>query len=609
MDNNISKNYQNIGDQGNMEIDERNMNINDKNTEQHHKRSRNLTEVDEGVLQSPKNRRTLGDFGTKEQNNRGSFIIRNQNYHHRNVTTETRTSNHYQKQCSIVSNNLNENIDFNRYNINEQSISYAFDMHLPLITMECKPKLKSKDIATKLIMLFFKEIELDFRKQHPNHKKPIGFERWWQDADGVRIFGETKDVDLFIYLCEAKRYPNKIENTYIVPDPPKRLPPQNTVVIKFVRNDIELEEIRNEIKDRYKSTYTVENMLGTLRSNNRHVRVDFSDKKDYDSILNSGVIGVQGQLFDVDEYLPAPKILICTKCNEPGHTKKQCRLSFEKCRRCGENRLDNNDHKLCSIKCQHCGSGEHFSNDHRCPSILDFRRQIVSELRKRPNCLPPQVQLFIPVDCRPIGNSTKILNNASASSTSQKINCLTNNNFTHKSEWPSLPAAANSQQILSMSAIGKQLIAEQTIKSFSNDLNELKQDYLEEQRKIDQRFQEQLKNIQNGWLAIQNQISTQNEMINTTCTLIDDILFDSCIHLTNMMVAIVNELNNKVTTEEEKKRYSSIDEHIKIMSRKILDKKQSYYNYQEQLNTLMSQQRTAAILTMNSIFLTNNVQQ
>ncbi|CAF4967414.1 unnamed protein product, partial [Rotaria sp. Silwood1] len=62
MDNNISNNYQNIGDQGNMEIDERNMNINDKNTGQHHKRGRNLTDRDGGIIQSPKNRRTPGDF-------------------------------------------------------------------------------------------------------------------------------------------------------------------------------------------------------------------------------------------------------------------------------------------------------------------------------------------------------------------------------------------------------------------------------------------------------------------------------------------------------------------------------------------------------------------
>jgi hypothetical protein len=37
---------------------------------------------------------------------------------------------------------------------------------------------------------------------------------------------------------------------------------------------------------------------------------------------------MQGQLLDVDEHLPAPKILICTKCNVPGHTKKQCQSSL-----------------------------------------------------------------------------------------------------------------------------------------------------------------------------------------------------------------------------------------------------------------------------------------
>jgi hypothetical protein len=84
-----------------------------------------------------------------------------------------------------------------------------------------------------------------------------------------------------------------------------------------------------------------------MRVKSRHIRVDFGDRKDYESILNSGIIGIQGQLFDVDEYLPAPKILICTKCNIPGHTKKQCQASIEKCRRCG------GDHKLCQIKCQH----------------------------------------------------------------------------------------------------------------------------------------------------------------------------------------------------------------------------------------------------------------
>ncbi|CAF1480154.1 unnamed protein product [Rotaria sordida] len=146
-------------------------------------------------------------------------------------------------------------------------------------------------------MLFFKTIEKDFRQQNPNHKRPIGFDHWWQDTDGAHLLGVFKDVDLFVYLCNAKRYPTNLDNTHILPDPPKRLPPQYTVEVKFVKNDIEIDEFRNEIKKRYKSTFTVENMLGAMRYNSRHIRVDFCDRKDYESILNSGFIGIQGQLF------------------------------------------------------------------------------------------------------------------------------------------------------------------------------------------------------------------------------------------------------------------------------------------------------------------------
>jgi hypothetical protein len=219
--------------------------------------------------------------------------------------------------------------------------------------IECRPKSAVERSSYKISNVIFKEIEKDFRQQRPNHKRPLGFDHWWQNADGSHLFGEVKNIDLFICLCDSKRYPTNLDNINIIPDPPKRLPPQNTVAIKFVKNDIEIDELRNVIKEKYKPVFTVENMMGAMRSNNRHIRVDFSDKNEYAAILKSGVIGLQGQLFEVDEYLPAPKILICSKCNEPGHIKKQCQLSFEQCRRCDDNRNNGQDHKECQIKCQH----------------------------------------------------------------------------------------------------------------------------------------------------------------------------------------------------------------------------------------------------------------
>ncbi|CAF3333618.1 unnamed protein product [Rotaria socialis] len=252
------------------------------------KRRRNLIDGDISIMQSPKNRRIRGSFGSKDQIVRGPMAIRNQTYIHRNESNINQNNNQHHNQHSAnvnnIKNNMNINEEFYRYKINDQSLTYSVDTHLPPIVFECRPKVKEKDAAKQLVMLFFKEIENDFRQKHPNHKRAIGFDHWWQDSDVVRILGEVKDVDLFIYLCDAKRYPKKLNNVNILPDPPKRLPPRNTVVVKFVKNDIDFDEFRLDLKERYQSIFTVENMMGAMRFNSRHIRMDLGDKNDYESI-------------------------------------------------------------------------------------------------------------------------------------------------------------------------------------------------------------------------------------------------------------------------------------------------------------------------------------
>ncbi|CAF4805545.1 unnamed protein product [Rotaria sp. Silwood1] len=44
-------------------------------------------------------------------------------------------------------------------------------------------------------------------------------------------------------------------------------------------------------------------------------------KKEYNAMLNSVKISIFGQLYDIDEFLPSPKLLICSKYNQPGHVK------------------------------------------------------------------------------------------------------------------------------------------------------------------------------------------------------------------------------------------------------------------------------------------------
>ena len=60
-----------------------------------------------------------------------------------------------------------------------------------------------------------------------------------------------------------------------------------------------------------------------------------------------------GYLTEVVEFLVPPQIVICSRCNSPGHTKRECGETIDKCRWRGANKLQG-DHWQCAVKCHHC---------------------------------------------------------------------------------------------------------------------------------------------------------------------------------------------------------------------------------------------------------------
>ncbi|CAF2735426.1 unnamed protein product [Rotaria sp. Silwood2] len=204
-------------------------------------------------------------------------------------------------------------------------------------------------------------------------------------------------------------YPHEINNIKNEPLLPKYLPPSYSILIKIVHNHISIDEIRQEVKEKYNSQYSCNKLIGTKTNRTRHVRVDFTDRNDYDTTLNIGQISFFSQLYSVNEFLEAPKLLICSKCNSPGHMKKECQLNYDRCRRCGCDRKTDH-HFECAIKCHHC-NGEHLSTDYKCPTVADYRCELVKELKRHPERLPEHVQLFIPAKCRDRNDRSHVITN------------------------------------------------------------------------------------------------------------------------------------------------------------------------------------------------------
>jgi hypothetical protein len=93
---------------------------------------------------------------------------------------------------------------------------------------------------------------------------------------------------------------------------------------------------------------------------------------------------------------------------------------YLECRRCGNDRNNNDNHKECKINCHHC-KGDHVSTDYKCPFIQEYRRRLIIELRKHPDLLPPDIQLFIPSQYREQGERTKTIFNKSAQNCQQRF--------------------------------------------------------------------------------------------------------------------------------------------------------------------------------------------
>jgi hypothetical protein len=295
---------------------------------------------------------------------------------------------------------------------------------------------------------------------------------------------------------------------------------KRSVILKWIKNSISNNEIKEELEIKYKSIYSIVDIIGTLNIRNRRIRIDFQDEAEYNPILNSGKVTIFGQLIDCDEYLPSRKLLICSKCNTPGHSKKTCTNSqTELCRRCGKDRNDEEDHKICEVKCQHCG-GAHTSTDSLCPYIQKYRHELVIELRNRPDLLPAEVQLFVPTECRDYGKGSKILENKSAQHHHLMKNqyqqySFSRHNVVDRSQWPRLPSSSAGPLT---TALNNNL--NETIKSFSDELKQLKETYANEQMKIQEKYKNHLNLMNQNLLIMQQQIKTQTEMF----SLMNDII-------------------------------------------------------------------------------------
>lgn len=510
----------------------------------------------------------------KDQRTHTRMII-NSNFNNNKITQETTT---------------NENIE-NHYDnparISKHALDYASEYHHQPIKIECEPKLKDQREGSKFIQAFINYIKTEFFKQNVSYSKPLLFDMWWIDKDG-NIRAIVKSTEIAVYLSQAKRYPAEINNIKIIPHPPKHLPPQHTAILKWVKNSISFGDLKDELKIKYNSLFLIEEIMGTINDRNRHLRIELLDKKEHNDMLNSGKISIFGQLYEVEEFLPSPKLLICSKCNQPGHVRNNCKIaSFDICRRCGDDRNNNDNHKECSINCHHC-KGDHVSTDYKCPFIQEYRRRLIIELRKKPDLLPPDIQLFIPSEYRVQGERTKKICNKSTHNYQQRIDHQETYDRNDFNAWPQMSHIASNINAEHQITNTQQNLNDE-IKRINNELQSTKKNFEEEKIKIENNYKHHINAIEQGWQLMQQQIETQSQMIATINTTVNQTLFSTCQKTLNVMYNTINRIKIQKNTND----YDDILNELTTHASFINDIQVTYLNQHVSLEKLLNKQNEA----------------
>jgi hypothetical protein len=489
-------------------------------------------------------------------------------------TNSTRTfinsTQHHIREHQTTSSNINNKnhltINVNNTKISNYALNYAADYYYPPFKLECEPKIMDKKQGVKMMNELVNHIRNDFLRANPLFSKPILVDLWWIDFEG-NLQMIIKTTELYVYLCKNERYPCELNKVKIKPIPPAYLPPQHSVILKWINNSITDQEIKEELDINYKSIHSISTMNGTLNDRTRHVKIELNDKKEYETLLNRRKINLLGQSFDVDEFLPAPKILICGRCNQPGHVKKTCSNStYDICRRCGGNRSNIDEHKECPIKCHHCGA-EHLSTDYKCPLINEYRSQLILELKKHPEKLPQHVQLFIPSQYRDKNDKSKIIQNKTTLHHQQQYN------INDQNQWPSSISSSPDKNTI----INQNL--NETIKSLNNELQELKRRFEEDQQRLKSKYSEHINSINQTWLIIQQQQQTQQQMISVVNNNMKQIVFSTCMKTTSSIYNVLNRMKIQ-------KNCNDYDDEIRQLENQMSFIKDSESSFSSHINSL-----------------------
>ena len=147
--------------------------------------------------------------------------------------------------------------------------------------------------------------------------------------------------------------------------------------MKFVYDDIEEQEIKDEIEHNYPGVqyelfHRDEEFTGMIK-------VTFKDEDELNRVIASK-FKIRYKNYIVEPFKHKPRVIKCNTCQRFGHISRLCRSKNKPV--CGKCSTVGHETKDCTkdtteYKCYHCGSNEHLTGSYACEKVKEKFQELI----------------------------------------------------------------------------------------------------------------------------------------------------------------------------------------------------------------------------------------
>ena len=155
-----------------------------------------------------------------------------------------------------------------------------------------------------------------------------------------------------------------------------------TGLVKFVYDDIDVEEIENEIKRNYPDIEKYELFKNKDDEFTGMIKVTFKEENDLQNVI-ANKFDISHRKYIVEKFKHKPKVIKCNVCQRFGHVSRLCRSKDNP--RCGKCSVEGHETKDCTAdateyKCFHCGLNDHITGSYKCVKVQEKYKELLDRL-------------------------------------------------------------------------------------------------------------------------------------------------------------------------------------------------------------------------------------